>query len=240
MRFNPSTLTLKPKVRSAADADWSLKTEVTQVFGYQYVDCVQLVTTLFSQLDLASFELDVFKVCTIGDCYVATSEFGEKGGSASAIRSSVKNLITFAYAIVLLVGSNRACRVNNIHIRIGMHIGEFVDGVIGNTTLRYDIWGQDVVVANEVEAHGKADRILISEDLRNFCLKAPIGIRCTPYLGFKSQRRWVKTHLLKKFHIPITESNRRAVTTLKDKEEEVPSEESSDTGTKRKNVAAWI
>lgn len=49
-----------------------------------------------------------------------------------------------------------------IQMRIGIHTGSIVGGVIGTTTLRYDIWGIDVLAANLMEANGVPDKIVVS------------------------------------------------------------------------------
>ena len=46
-------------------------------------------------------------------------------------------------------------------MRIGLHIGQFIGGVIGMKKLRYDIWGSDVVIANLIEQHGVPGEICI-------------------------------------------------------------------------------
>ena len=52
-------------------------------------------------------------------------------------------------------------------MRIGMHLGSFVGGVIGTTKLRYDIWGFDVLIANNVESNGVPGKIVVTEELKN-------------------------------------------------------------------------
>ena len=50
-----------------------------------------------------------------------------------------------------------------LQMRIGIHSGSIVAGVIGTKTLRYDMWGPDVLVANQIEENGVAGQILVSE-----------------------------------------------------------------------------
>ncbi|KAF0774900.1 hypothetical protein AaE_001400, partial [Aphanomyces astaci] len=50
-------------------------------------------------------------------------------------------------------------------MRIGIHVGTIIAGVIGTSTLRYDMWGPDVFTANEIESHGVPGKILVSSDV---------------------------------------------------------------------------
>ncbi|RHX97197.1 hypothetical protein DYB25_001055 [Aphanomyces astaci] len=50
-----------------------------------------------------------------------------------------------------------------LQMRIGIHIGSIIAGVIGTSTLRYDMWGPDVLTANEMETSGVPGRILWSQ-----------------------------------------------------------------------------
>lgn len=54
-----------------------------------------------------------------------------------------------------------------LEMRIGVHVGSIIGGVIGTKTLRYDMWGQDVLLANELESSGVPTRTLISADVKN-------------------------------------------------------------------------
>lgn len=44
-------------------------------------------------------------------------------------------------------------------MRIGIHTGDFIGGVIGLEIVRYDIYGKDVLIANKMESNGKIDCI---------------------------------------------------------------------------------
>ena len=50
--------------------------------------------------------------------------------------------------------SNTAAR--KLNMRIGIHTGKIVGGIIGTKLVRYDIFGSDVLVANKMESNGIA------------------------------------------------------------------------------------
>ena len=49
-----------------------------------------------------------------------------------------------------------------LNMRIGLHHGEFAAGVIGSNQLRFDIWGEDVLMGNQMESDGEPGRICCS------------------------------------------------------------------------------
>ncbi|ETW08630.1 hypothetical protein H310_01166 [Aphanomyces invadans] len=58
-------------------------------------------------------------------------------------------------------------------MRIGIHVGTIIAGVIGTSTLRYDMWGPDVLTANEIESHGVPGKILVSKDVMQVASQCP-------------------------------------------------------------------
>ena len=64
---------------------------------------------------------------------------------------------------------NAVCKVSennglDLQIRIGLHIGPVVAGVIGNSRPAYDCWGDAVNVASRMESHGMPGKIHVSKD----------------------------------------------------------------------------
>ena len=52
-------------------------------------------------------------------------------------------------------------------MRIGIHTGTVIAGIIGSSVVRYDIFGSDVLIANKMESAGTPGRINISEETKN-------------------------------------------------------------------------
>jgi class 3 adenylate cyclase len=63
-----------------------------------------------------------------------------------------------------------------LQMRVGLHTGRVIAGVIGTRTLRYDIWGADVLAANLMESNAEADQICASETTADVLLDVP-GLR---------------------------------------------------------------
>ncbi|KAF0683566.1 Aste57867_24423 [Aphanomyces stellatus] len=60
-----------------------------------------------------------------------------------------------------------------LQMRIGIHIGSIIAGVIGTSTLRYDMWGPDALTANEMESNGVPGKILVSKDVMEVAEECP-------------------------------------------------------------------
>eukprot|EP00916_Digyalum_oweni_P009022 GHVL01015199.1.p1 GENE.GHVL01015199.1~~GHVL01015199.1.p1 ORF type:complete len:102 (-),score=5.77 GHVL01015199.1:957-1262(-) len=58
--------------------------------------------------------------------------------------------------------------IPDLDMRIGLHFGSFIGGVIGREQLRYDVWGMDTRIAMLVEQNGVPGQIVASENLVTF------------------------------------------------------------------------
>jgi class 3 adenylate cyclase len=56
--------------------------------------------------------------------------------------------------------------LKDLNMRIGIHTGKVVAGIIGTNIVRYDIFGSDVLVANKMESNGLAGKVVVSEDTK--------------------------------------------------------------------------
>ena len=62
----------------------------------------------------------------------------------------------------------------NVNMRIGVHTGYILSGIIGLKKWQYDIWSKDVTIANQMESTGKAGYVFDTELI--FCLKSHLFI----------------------------------------------------------------
>ena len=56
-------------------------------------------------------------------------------------------------------------------MRIGIHTGKIIGGVIGIDVIRFDIYGEDVVIANKMESKGEKNQINISHTTKDLLEK---------------------------------------------------------------------
>ncbi len=119
------------------------------------LDVTTLVTSLnalFSAFDAACADLGVEKIKTIGDAYMAAA--GLPGTSPDPIRAAA-DLALAMQAAVRAAG-------DPWQVRVGIHTGPVVAGVIGTTKFVYDLWGDAVNTASRLETTAPVGRIQVS------------------------------------------------------------------------------
>lgn len=65
-----------------------------------------------------------------------------------------KNCVDLGLKMISDIGELRVARCINIDMRIGVHSGYIIGGVMGSCKWQYDIWSKDVVIANKIESTG--------------------------------------------------------------------------------------
>jgi class 3 adenylate cyclase len=119
---------------------------------------VQLLNALFSEFDEIVARHGLEKIKTIGDGYMAAAGVpaplpGHAGATAGAALEMMQATKVF-----------RRDHGVGFALRIGIHSGSVVAGVIGTHKFAYDLWGDAVNVASRLESSGVPGRIQLSED----------------------------------------------------------------------------
>jgi hypothetical protein len=63
--------------------------------------------------------------------------------------------------------------LKELDMRIGVHTGRVVAGIIGSKVVRYDIFGDGVLIANKMESNGVPGKLCTSEDTRKLLMRQP-------------------------------------------------------------------
>ncbi|MCU0426045.1 MAG: adenylate/guanylate cyclase domain-containing protein [Candidatus Kapabacteria bacterium] len=122
-------------------------------------ELVSLLDRMFSAFDALAEKHGIEKIKTIGDAYMAVC-----GVPLSADRH-VEKIANFAFDMLTTLEVFNSETQNILNIRIGIHTGEVVAGVIGKHKFSYDLWGDTVNTASRMEFHGEPGKIHISEDV---------------------------------------------------------------------------
>jgi class 3 adenylate cyclase len=118
---------------------------------------VEELNGLFAGFDAICERTGVEKMKTVGDAYLVVGGLGGEPDHAKAVAET-------ALRMVEQVGS-AAGRSADWRIRVGIHGGPVVAGVIGVTKFAYDVWGDTVNVAARLEASSEPNRIHVSGTL---------------------------------------------------------------------------
>ena len=123
-------------------------------------DLVNLLNDLFSRFDKLVKTYGAEKIKTIGDAYMVAT--GLKG----SVADHAEKIADLALGMQQAFGEFRRDNQVDLKLRIGVHSGAVVAGVIGKQKFSYDLWGNTVNVASRMESEGIPDHIQISAETR--------------------------------------------------------------------------
>lgn len=123
------------------------------------------LTKYFNHFDEVINRYDLEKIKTIGDAYMVTAGVTEKKPFPE-LRMCLAALEIQSFMRVQK-SVDRAFNRDFWEIRIGIHTGPLVAGVIGKTKFHFDIWGDTVNIAARTEKASRANTILLTESTRN-------------------------------------------------------------------------
>lgn len=162
---------LKGKEENIADTFAEVTVLFADIVGFTQLssqieasELVQLLNNIFSRFDRALERYQLEKIKTIGDCYMVVA-----GMPVPSENSAV------AIAEMSLEMQEEIARFNaefnqSLKMRMGIHTGPVVAGVIGIKKFIYDLWGDTVNTASRMESHGIPGQIQVSKATYE-CLK---------------------------------------------------------------------
>ena len=120
---------------------------------YEIIGCLNY---LFSEFDRLAGDVGVEKIKTIGDNYMAVA------GLPISRSNHAGTAVKLALDMIAATERLHSRLPVPVSIRLGLHSGPLMAGVIGTRRLAYDVWGDTVNVAARIEAASQANRVLVS------------------------------------------------------------------------------
>ena len=140
-------------------------------------EVVQMLDRLFARFDELVAARGLEKIKTIGDAYMAA------GGLSEGLEDHAARVVDLGLAMIDVAGQE-SDRIAGLQLRVGVHSGPVIGGVIGQHKFAFDIWGETVNVASRLESQGIAGRVHVSaatwrtvEDLFEAETRGPIHLR---------------------------------------------------------------
>ena len=120
---------------------------------------VSLLNQIFSVFDRLSLKYGLEKIKTIGDAYMVV------GGLPTRSEKHPQAVALMALDMQGAIATFNQRNNLNLNIRIGIHTGSVVAGVIGLQKFTYDLWGNTVNIASRMESHGISGKIQVTEEI---------------------------------------------------------------------------
>jgi class 3 adenylate cyclase len=134
------------------------------------VEIVQMLNWIFSLFDRLTEQYSLEKIKTIGDAYMVV------GGIPQQRDDHVEAVARMALDMLREVQTFGEQTGTRLAVRVGIHTGSVVAGVIGEKKFVYDLWGDTVNTASRMESHGEAGKIHVTEEVYRALRKSHLSL----------------------------------------------------------------
>lgn len=142
-------------------------------------ELVEILNNIFQRFDVLCKQHNCEKISTLGDCYYCVS------GCPEARDDHAKCCVEMGLGMVQAIKQFDQEKNEGINIRVGVHTGTVLCGIVGTKRFKFDVWSNDVTLANRMESTGKPGMVHISEKTCEFLNDAYILEDGEPIFGKK-------------------------------------------------------
>jgi class 3 adenylate cyclase len=120
---------------------------------------ISLLNDLIEAFDTAAEKYDVEKVKTIGDSYLAAS-----GLNISRL-DHASRCVQFGFELLKIVQDFNNKNSTKLALRVAIHSGSVLAGVVGKRNFAYDLWGETVNIAGRIRFEAPINSLIITDDV---------------------------------------------------------------------------
>ncbi|KAI6195414.1 hypothetical protein M3Y96_01228800 [Aphelenchoides besseyi] len=167
-RYSGDSAINMPNVRKFRPFTMNLMTNVSILFadiaGFTKMasnktadELVNLLNDLFGRFDYLCGRCGLEKISTLGDCYYCVA------GCPEPAADHAKRCVEMGLAMIIAIQQFDTDRGQAVNMRVGVSSGKVMCGMVGTKRFKFDVFSNDVTLANEMESTGVAGRVHISE-----------------------------------------------------------------------------
>ncbi|KAJ3281017.1 Adenylate cyclase type 1 [Borealophlyctis nickersoniae] len=129
--------------------------------GHSLIDTIITLNDLICDIDALAESRNVEKIKTIGTKYMAMAE-----PTSDVSDYHLSRICDFSLDLMELMKEFNVRTGESFSLKMGIHVGPAVSGLIGTKTFTFDVWGDTVNVASRMESTGRDNSIQVTADVQ--------------------------------------------------------------------------